>query len=390
MGYDWLADVVKAQFYSIDLNILTDEEIEQLISIFDAYGLWSYLSAKSHFEKKKYIVDDCKKSFRNLLLGLLKSPTIINRFDNIINNIRDRDNFYEALVLILVSKVFDLNIDLDMLSDAIDNTLIGNPKFMRNQIVKEFVDFESLQIKVKSSVLAEVILDKIVDGAIIEKVMVKTFLNFDKKRHNANYRRVLRSMLSYTNLQRVLNHDDPKYKSIIVEFFENVRQCAFCQSNPHYWLQYAIVKLDDRDFPLAEMFFNNAYSYAAKRDNFDTYQIDNHYARFLLENETNSGNDNTCMDVFLKAHRILIDTKHDKDTKYYPFRVAKNYKPFYNRFYKNMSHKNKDVFVHSCEEMLAMIERYYNVAPVYANRKDVREAKSQLEQIVAAAKFPLK
>lgn len=181
MRYDWLVDVVKAQFYSIDLNIMTDEEIEQLINIFDAYGLWSHLSAKTYSEKKNYIIYECKKSFRNILLGLLNSPTIITRFNRIINNIKERNNFYEALVLILVSKVFDLNMDLDMLSDAIDDTLIGNQMFKRNQIVKEFIDFESLQIKVKSSILAEVILDKIVDGAIIEKVMAKTFLNFDKK-----------------------------------------------------------------------------------------------------------------------------------------------------------------------------------------------------------------
>lgn len=385
MGYDWLVDVVKAQFYSIDLNMLTDTELEQIIKIFDAYGLWSHLSAKQYFEKKNYIVYECKRSFRNLLLGLLKSPAIITRFSNIINNIKERNNFYEALVLVLVSRVFDLNMDLDMLSDAIDDTLIGNQMFKRNQIVKEFIDFESLQIKVKSSILAEVILDEIVDSAIIEKVMAKTFLNFDAKRHNPNYRRVLRSLLSYTNMQRVLNHHDPKYKNIIVEFFEEVRQCAFCKNNPHYWLQYAIVKLDDRDFILAENFFKNAYSYAAKKDSFDTYQIDNHYARFLLENEINSGNDKTCMDVFLRAHRILMDTKHDKDTKYYPFRVARNYKPFYNRFYKNMTRKNKKLFVHSCEEMLEMIERYYKVAPAYANRKDVRDAKLQLEQIVVSS-----
>lgn len=283
-----------------------------------------------------------------------------------------------------MSKVFDLNMDLDMLSDAIDDTLIGNQMFKRNQIVKEFIDFESFQIKVKSAILAEVILDKIVDGSIIKKVMVKTFVNFDKKRHNPNYRKVLRSLLSYTNIQRVLNNNDPKYKSIIIEFFEDVRQCDFCKNNPHYWLQYAIVKLDDGDYPLAETFFKNAYSYAAKKDSFDTYQIDNHYARFLLENEINVGDDKSCMDVFLKAHHILMDTKHDKDTKYYPFRVARNYKPFYTRFYKNMTRKNKEVFVHSCEEMLEMIERYYKAAPPYANRKDVRIAKNDLEQIVAA------
>lgn len=384
MGYDWLVGLLKADFYSIDLNVLTESEIDQIIKVFDAYGLWSHLSAKHYYEKKRYIEVDCRMSFRNLLLGLLKSPAIISRFNHIIDNIKNRNNFYEALVLILVSKIFDLNLNLDMLSDAIDGTLVGNQMFRRNQIVKEFIDFGNFQIKVKSSILAEVILDKIVDGSIIKKVMVKTFVNFDKKKNNPNYRRVLRSLLSYTNMQRILNHDDPKYKSIIIEFFEEVRQCAFCKNNPHYWLQYAIVKLDYRDFPLAETFFKNAYSFAAKKDNFDTYQIDNHYARFLLENEINSGNDNTCMDIFMKAHNILIDTKHDKDTKYYPFRVARNYKPFFDRFYNNMTVKNKAIFMKSCEEMLAMIENYYRVAPSYANRKDVRAAKEQLEQIVAS------
>lgn len=385
MAYDWLVDILKVQFYSFDLNVLTDSEIEQVIEVFDAYGLWSSLSAKHYFEKKRYIEQDCRRSFRNLLLGLLKSPTIISRFSSIVDTIKQRNNFYEALVLILVSKVFDLNLDLDMLSDAIDDTLIGNPMFKRNQIVKEFIDFDNFTIKVKSSILAEVILDKIVDSSIIKKVMVKTFLNFDKKRYNPNYHRVLRSLLSYTNMQRVLNHEDPKYKSIIIEFFEEVRQCDFCKNNPHYWLQYAIVKLDDRDFPLAETFFKNAYSFAAKKERFDTYQIDNHYARFLLENEINGGHDATCMEIFLKAHNILMDTKHDKDTKYYPFRVARNYKPFFERFYRNMTKKNKEVFIHSCEEMLEMIEKYYKVAPTYANRKDVRDAKTQLEQIVAAS-----
>lgn len=166
----------------------------------------------------------------NGTIGAIFSPTIISRFNNIIDTIKAHNNFYEALVLILISKVFDFNMDLDMLSDAIDDTLTGNQMFKRNQIVKEFIDFESLQIKVKSSVLAEVILDKIVDGSIIKKVMVKTFINFDKKRQNPNYRRVLRALLSYTNILRVLNHNDPLYKSVIVEFFEEVRQCTFCQN----------------------------------------------------------------------------------------------------------------------------------------------------------------
>ena len=87
MGYDWLVDMMKTQFFSLDLNLLTENEIEQIIMVFDAYGLWSYLSAKNYFEKKNYIQNDCRKSFRNILLGLLKSPTIISRFNNIIDTI---------------------------------------------------------------------------------------------------------------------------------------------------------------------------------------------------------------------------------------------------------------------------------------------------------------
>src|SRR5699024_10303378 len=96
----------------------------------------------------------------------------------------------------------------------------------------------------------------------------------------------------------------------ILRYYENIKSLPSCDKNPHFWLQYAIVKLSEHDYEQAQIYFNVAYSFAKRIDNFDTYQIDNHYARFILENEIKLGTKETCMEAFLHSHSILMDPKH--------------------------------------------------------------------------------
>lgn len=384
MAYDWLVSNISADFYSIDLNILDTHERKNIINVFNQYGLWSYLSASDDFDKDEFIIKECKNNFRGILLGLLNSPNILQRFSAIIDTIKQKQDFYEALVLILASKLFELNIDIEMLSTALDDTILGNLKFRRNEVVRELINFENNEIKAKSSILAEVLLSEIIEPEIIKEVLVKTFKNFDKHRHSPEFKRVLKSLLSFINLKRILNQKSSnKYQDIMVSFFEDIRNCTFCKNNPHYWLQYAILKLDEHDLVVADTFFNNAYSFASKHENFDTYQIDNHYARYLLVNALEAINDPQFMQIFKKAHEILIEPSHQKDTKYYPFKVAQNYLPFYQKYEKQMKKADKEFFYNACETMLNMIDRFVQAMPQYRHRKEVKNAKANLEKIIA-------
>lgn len=67
----------------------------------------------------------------------------------------------------------------------------------------------------------------------------------------------------------------------------------------------------------------------AKNTNFDTFQIDNHFARYLLEDANEKKNVIEPIEVFKRAHRMLMASQKGNQYKHYSFRVARHYSTFY-------------------------------------------------------------
>ena len=148
-------------------------------------------------------------------------------------------------------------------------------------------------------------------------------------------------------------------------------------------MQYAILKLSEYDYVTAQVYFENAYSFAKKQKDFDTYQIDNHYARHILENEVANGSQNSCMKAFEEAHNALMNPKHKVDSYYYPYRVAQKYYPFYEKYFKGMSKNEQNIFLTSCASMLKRIEWYLSSTTTQEGRMDVIRAKDYMERILS-------
>ena len=67
-------EVFKGGYSTIDLNQLTNREIDEVIQLFNGYGFWGKLAKKSYQEKENFIIRDCDRTFRLLLLEILKVP----------------------------------------------------------------------------------------------------------------------------------------------------------------------------------------------------------------------------------------------------------------------------------------------------------------------------
>ena len=92
------------------------------------------------------------------------------------------------------------------------------------------------------------LLQQIFDSTIVVDVMLSIFRNLSEHRHNEKVRRILRSMMMFTNIQQALNKEDTNYKYNILRYYENIKSLPSCDKNPHFWLQYAIVKLSEHDY----------------------------------------------------------------------------------------------------------------------------------------------
>ena len=85
------------------------------------------------------------------------------------------------------------------------------------------------------------------------------------------------------------------------------------------------------DFERAQKYFESAYSFADAKWDYNTHQIDNHYARFLLMRACRSGNPAECMPSFRKARKIIFE-QIQSERLYYPYRVANVLRELYDTF----------------------------------------------------------
>lgn len=377
-----LEDCVGGEFIVFDLNLLSEEEIFKIIDLLDKYGLFGELAAHNRDRKRQHIARHCHNTFREILVDRLRSENIISKFRSIVDAFQTRRYYSDAVTLILVSRLFDFRLELDDLT-YIFPELLSDRDFTKNTGVREFVDFYRQEITVTSSVLAEVLLIDVMNPTDIVSTMVKVCRRLNARREDRNIRNILRSVVSFSSMQRILRKDiSSEYKYSLLNFFEEIKDLEFCNRNPHFWLQYAIARLSERDYAIADSYFETAYGYAKFRPTFDTYQIDNHFARHILENEIYNGDKSNCMSQFLKAHKILSNPDTDNKIRHYPYKVARNYFPFYERFFADLNEQDQLVLLRCCQEMIKRIEEYLSLTSDRQVRRDVLEAKKGIEEIL--------
>ena len=269
---EWLFPKL-GEFEEFDINKLSEEDRKELIELLNDFGFWREKAIYNFFQKDDYIARKCNGNLRNVLLDLLNSKTVFDRFQSIINDIQDKQGYYDALLLMLIGKVFNIEFDLDKVATILGRSKINSSAFRRNLTIAEFINFNEGKIIVRSSLLAELILSKLSSTKTVVNLLINVFKELNRFRYNNDYRQILITLLSYTNLQRVLNKKDPEYNKNIYSFFESVKTLEFCKENPHFWLQYAILVLASRDYARAEKYFDTSYAYAKKKTNLKHLQL---------------------------------------------------------------------------------------------------------------------
>ena len=133
-------------------------------------------------------------------------------------------------------------------------------------------------------------------------------------------------MYVFRNIQQIVNIGGD-FDSVF-SFYEEIKRKSRLADDPLFWLQYAIAKLFSGDQASAKGYLENSYG-IAKRTGFKTYQIDNQYARWLLESAVSTGSASEAFSAFDAAHRIIVGQMASHDQAHYPFRIAIQYRDFY-------------------------------------------------------------
>lgn len=142
--------------------------------------------------------------------------------------------------------------------------------------------------------------------------------------------------------------------------------------------------MEMKEYKIAGIYLENAESYSRKKFDSDSWQIETHKARLLLEQTIYEKNQKDAFCNFEMAYHLLHDNK--TPDLHYPLRQVSLFEKYYEAFYENFENNEKSLFLYYCIEMQKMIVSYLDSpkASVRKNSKandDIRRIERTLERM---------
>lgn len=339
----------------ISLNRLTNVEIDSIIKLFNSYNLWGKNSRWSYNQKKKYINKNCKGSLKDVLIWMFDAPIIKDKLQEILDIIKKDKKAEKIVIMALISKLVNLDLNIDDYLYFLSMTDFSL-KIQKDNTMNELVDIDENDIKIKSSILAHLIIrnskfsDKIVDS------LIAIMNRLDKKRNTEKYINVQFALISFSNIQLLIKEKGEKFNNLIIRYYESVKNTQYCNNNVFFWIQYANARISLKQFVEAKLCLDKAK--AEMHDNRYYPQYDTCYSRYLLENQLYFNIIEGAYEVFEQAHNGIYNSKNRKDRWHFPLKQTNLYYEYFKKFYGVFSETERSFFIIHCKEVLDKINDY--------------------------------
>jgi hypothetical protein len=337
----------------IPVDQLDDDELVLLSAFFDHYGLWGENAASSPQRKIAFLRDKCHAQFSTVLIHLFESPQIQSRLQLIMRELQRDRTYHAILVTVLALAVLQYPTSTTTLLDLCGERVFDG-QFRHNPIIAQMIDFSNGEVRLRSSAVAEFILKRVADPDLTVDALVSATSAADKHCRASEWYADLRTkFVRFATLQHMIPERD-KLRSIL-RYYEGIKNLYGCREYPLFWLQYAIACTALEEFPRAKKYFDDAYAFARKRNDFDTYQIDNHFARYLLAEVTWSGDASRCMKAFRDARKTIFSQITTSERFHYPYRVASLFSPFWDRFGADLTPPDREEFLKAAKFVMSKL-----------------------------------
>ena len=322
---------------NINITRLKDNEIKELVCRLKSSGLIGKYAANKEADLiKLFSGKKCNSHFSSILLDIFRQPEVSERILKEYKLIQDKP---KQRILIITAYILSI----------IDNTNIFNRletiwgiEFLSNCLPKDpsmmhFIDYRSNAISTVSSSFSRFILEN-EDPSFLLDLLTKLFLRIYKIKQ---LNRLKKDLMNYDKIRRIFS--STQKGEMFLTYYNNIADV--CHDNVFFWLQYAICSMNNGHFDLANQYFETSYSLAKKLPNWNSFQIDNSFEKFLLLRALHSHSFNDAWKDFSSAHSMIISdltNQSDDILKFYPYRNIKDYEDFYNTYVSDI-HKNEDI-----------------------------------------------
>ena len=331
---DWLSDCRISLLYEHVLDKLEQYDSEAFISLLDSTGFWGPLAAMNPLAKKTYVSNECRSEIASILLHIVKSADISGRIRDALTAEKLSQDERAFLILATAISVTSGGINTTTLAKLSSHTALNDFSRRRSDFRSHLYTIRGSTFALNSSLFGSYFLRELVRPSEVLEVVaaavrrsIRSGIGFKPRRYQDEGSYLSSdfpsSLYVFRNLQLLV--DTAKSAEDIAWFFEEIRRGTNLEDDPLYWLHYAISRFFAHDTVRAKLYLENAYGVAHRTPGFLTFQIDNQYARYLIDSCAATGDSMEAYDAFVEAHRIIADQAVNASFRHYPFKVAQGY-----------------------------------------------------------------
>lgn len=370
-----------ADYLPLDVNRLADSDVTGFVQVLNRLGLWGRYAVLSNYDKEDFIKVECDRRIGRLILSVFRESEVGQRItaeaDKLVNS---KDDVSSLIVLsFLFTRVGQLP-RLTVLSEVLNMDVWKLVRSEQFEAAGEFIRFSGGAIQARSSILASYLLKY----ALQPGLLIWHLEKFVRRLAGVKRDTILHHM--FTELQRfpVLESllETPKKRELLIGYYQALKELPFCQKNALFWLHYAMARMSFGEFREARLYFEHARS-LAKGNAKDTIDVNNHFARLLLDSRTNSEDYDDHFEAFREAHNILLEQMVRNTNRHFPFRQAKKYVEFISFRAGRLTGEQKERFCNSCGQVETAIE---HLKGSITNSREVKECKEAMARAIAIAR----
>lgn len=329
----------------LDTSELDNSQITNAIDLFEKYGLWGERASWPAERKQSFLINDCKSQLPFLLIDILKSKHVTERFKELTSG--NGKDIESVLVCMFALEVMQFTPSIAVIQELLGSKI--NWLHLRQQDkLKPIVDFSSHRINAKSAVLANHLLHHAFPAKAIVETLISMATRAEENRNDIAFYNILNSLMRYSQVSAVLPETNRLDSAMM--YYEGIKNLPTLKGDPQFWLQYAISCLAFGKLERAERYFEDAYGLAKKRSGYNTHKIDNHYARLLLEKAAVAPELSDSLTGIDEARQIVI-RQLVTEVEHHPYRVALGFFKCYDLMSSRLTQDQHSYFGRIFEEI---------------------------------------
>jgi len=325
---DDLEKIFSSGIKEYDISTLHPAEVRNVIKIFDEYGLWGERLGWPESKKNSFIKNDCNNSLPSILLDILNSRHIADRYKKLLSGISNRTDVESVLICAFSLEVMGFAPRIHHIQELMENK-VNWSKLRAQAEIRSIIDLNQNFLRAKSSVLGMHLLRSAFSSKQILITLIRMAHSASDLKRDVEFKNILNALMRYKNISSIFPEEN-KLPSVI-NFYENIKNLPSTKKNPQFWLQYAIACLALGQIDRSERYFKDAYDLVYP--GYNTFKLDNAYARLLLEKSMRESSMYHIMLLVDKAKDIIL-SQMKTEKRYYPYRVALGFFKIYERFSK--------------------------------------------------------